>query len=32
LPVGLVFALVSAGLLRRRPQRRTSAEGIAVAI
>jgi hypothetical protein len=32
LPVGLVFALVSAGILRRRPQRRTSAEGIAVAM
>jgi len=32
LPVGLVFALLSAGILRRRPQRGTSAKGIAVAI
>jgi hypothetical protein len=32
LPVGLVIALVSAGVLRRRPQRRSPAEGVAVAI
>ena len=32
LPVGLVIALVSAGILRRRPQRRSPAEGVAVAI
>jgi hypothetical protein len=32
LPVGLVIALVSAGILRRRPQRRSPAEGVAVAM
>jgi hypothetical protein len=32
LPVGLVIALVSAGILRRRPQRRSAAEGMAVAM
>jgi uncharacterized protein DUF4199 len=32
LPVGLVIALVSAGILRRRPQRRAPAEGVAVAV
>jgi hypothetical protein len=32
LPVGLVFALVSAGILRRRPQRRTLAGEAAVTI
>jgi hypothetical protein len=31
LPVGLVIALVSAGILRRRPQRRSPVEGVAVA-
>jgi uncharacterized protein DUF4199 len=32
LPVGLIIALVSAGILRRRRQRRAPAEGVAVAI
>jgi hypothetical protein len=32
LPVGLVFALVSAGILGRRRRRRISAEGVAVAM
>ena len=32
LPVGLVFALVSAGILRRRPRRLISPEGAAVAV
>ena len=32
MPVGLVFALVSAGILRRRPRRQTSADAMAVAI
>jgi uncharacterized protein DUF4199 len=32
LPVGLIIALVSAGILRRRPQRRSTAEGVAVAV
>jgi uncharacterized protein DUF4199 len=32
LPVGLIIALVSAGILRRRPQRRSRAEGVAVAV
>jgi Protein of unknown function (DUF4199) len=32
LPVGLVFALVSAGILRRRPQRRASPDEVAVAM
>jgi hypothetical protein len=32
LPVGLVFALVSAGILGRRPRRRTAAEDVAQAI
>ena len=32
LPVGLVFALVSAGILRRRPQRRPSPEQVAIPI
>jgi Protein of unknown function (DUF4199) len=31
LPVGLIIALVSAGILRRRPERRTSQDGVAVA-
>jgi uncharacterized protein DUF4199 len=32
LPVGLLIALMSAGILRRRPQRRSPAEGVAVAV
>jgi len=32
LPVGLIIALVSAGILRRRPQRRASPDHVAVAI
>jgi hypothetical protein len=32
LPVGLIIALVSAGILRRRPGRRTSQDGVAVAV
>jgi len=32
LPVGLVFALLSAGILRRRPRRRTAAEDASVAV
>jgi hypothetical protein len=32
LPVGLVIALVSAGILRRQPQRRSPAEGVAIAM
>jgi len=32
LPIGLVIALVSAGILRRRPKRRSPVEGMAVAM
>jgi hypothetical protein len=32
LPVGLIIALVSAGILRRRPQRRAAPDGVAVAM